>query len=282
MKHLTNFLCFLLVCAMSVGSNVAHAQPGKLRVLSIWQPVDAPTLKALVKRYRNDALVLEALTQRALIYNQVRPMLDAMRDELDANDKNKTRNDTMRASYAMALFILRGSHRKEKAPASFGSRHAFGSKQIGEFIDESKQGLNVPWMAFVADADYTLTRGGIYTEKTERAKRALQANRNPMTLTFYAETLMDKQAANEGDVKDSQEAIRILTNVKRVSPWYWRSNRDLWQFYAYYPATRDDAKAAKAYRELVATIPQSLRNTAAIQRYLKWQHWDQRRDMSYP
>lgn len=279
--RLSLLFCVLLGTTVAFSSQPLCAQSTRqAQFLAVWQPITANQIKGQVALYRNDGLMLDTLMERAIIYRQMNPFLNAVRDEWDKQPDNAI----LLATYARALATLRSSafFNGKPLPTSYGKRHNLSVENIGALIERANHLTPTSWLAVVAAEEFVVQGGEgavdtLRTDQASLARQALALNRNPLTLAVYVDALMG--TVWSGQAKSgatNQQAMQILTDLKNRYPWYWRSNLREWQYRAYSPVTADKAKAAKAYNELLATIPPKLLGTVPIQRYLKWQHWDQR------
>ena len=244
----------------------------------MWEPITGAEIAPLVNRNASNGVELEQIWWRANLYSQTRDFMVALRNVVRAQPDNSV----ALAFYAKAALEWRGviaSENAQKVPEDIDTNFGLSIAAIRLFLDKAQQSNSRNWVAFLTEPDIKRYTGGRFPPSLEEVaytRQALHISDNPWTNVAFANALVSWaiEHPKENDSAQSQRAVAILERSKRRFPNYPRTDVALFQYYAYYPLTKNPEKAQQAEKRLMNSIRPALRQTAPIQRYLDSIHLD--------
>lgn len=229
-----------------------------------------------MRRNADDGLALEQIWWRANLYRKTQDFMVALRDAI----RTQPDNSTAIAFYAKAALEWRTgiiNETSKDVPDHLERSFGLSIPSIRAILDRARQLNPQNWVGFLTEPEIKRFTGGRYPptlDKVDYSKRALQISDNPWTNVAFANALMEDAAFYPAKNPKGQaaRAVALLKRSRRRFPNYPRTDAALFQFYAYWPLTKNSEEAHKAEQRLIASINPSLRQTAPIQRYLSSLH----------
>ena len=268
-------LCFVGISLASTRATAQTTQAPTQTYSSSWEPVSATQIQTLVHRNANNGLGLDQLWWRANLYGRTSDFMTALRDVV----RTQSDNSIAMAFYARSALDWRAafinSSTSQTVPAQIERDFGLSVASIRAMLDKATQLNARNWIALLSKSDVNLYSGvGSYplsVDEVKYSRQALSISDNPWTNVVFANALMSDAAyyQTKNPKRLAHRAVELLNRSRRKFPNYPRTDVALFQFYAYWPLTKNLVEARKAEQRLIASINPSLRQTAPIQRYLK-------------
>ncbi len=233
----------------------------------IWTPVTAAQTRQLVRQNANNGLALQKLWWRANLYSQAWSYLS----ELQSIIQQQPANATAPAAYALGLVNWRRAQYTGQLSQEVATKVDLSEPHILSLLDTSKKLNRRSWLAYVADSQFSPRQSGSWPpskDEVAAARKAYAIQANPLTILTLAQALQS-QAIDVQKKEDGLRGVALLQHASTRFPNYPAIDAALYQYYTYYPYTKDLVAGQKAKQRLISSIKPSLRQTEPIQRYLK-------------